>query len=566
MVRWNLAELYEGITDRMGDEAAIIDGNRVFTWAELDRRADTVAADMLAHGLGQGARVGVCTTNRAAYLESYFACFKAGLVPFNINYRYTADELAYLLDNADAEAVVVEGAFAASMAEACRRTPSVGRAYLVNELPAPAPAGAPAGATAGVAAGPGAGGGIGADAGLPGAVAYEDIATGNWPGRTVAPWGRSPGDLIFQYTGGTTGHPKAVMWRHDDLVDLLAGTGSAPGQAVLTSDVDILANLRVPAQRSHPAAPLMHGTGFLSQLTNMMSGGCTILAEGTGFDAAATWDAVQRHRANVIIIVGDVFARALVAELERTGPERDLSSLGMIVSSGAMWSQLSKEALLVHLPGITLLDAFGSSEASGLGKSFSTATDVEDTASFKIGERARVLADDGTWVEPGSGIAGRVAMSAPIAMGYHKDPERTAATFPVIDGVRYSIPGDYALVEADGSLTLLGRGSACINTGGEKVYPEEVEEVLKEHESVADAACLGVPDERFGQAVCALVEGAAGVTVDTDAVVAHVKQRLARYKAPRHVIVVPSLQRLPNGKLDRRILEEIAQRELATRA
>lgn len=535
-----MAELFEGIADRMGGEPAIIDADRVFSWTDLDHRADTVAADLLAHGLQQGARVGVCTTNRAAYLETYVACFKAGLVPFNINYRYTADELAYLLDNADAEAVLVEGAFAQAMAEACGRVPSVRRTYVVAERPE-----------------------LPGDVELPGCAAYEDIASGDWPGRTIPSWGRSPGDLVFQYTGGTTGHPKAVMWRHDDLVDLLAGTGSAPGKAVLTSDVDILGNLEIPAQRSHPAAPLMHGTGFLSQLTNMMSGGCTVLAEGTGFDAAASLRAVERHRVDVVIIVGDVFARAFVAELDEN-PNYDLSSLKMIVSSGAMWSQPSKAALLAHLPGLTLLDAFGSSEASGLGKSFSSKGDVEGTASFKLGDRARVLADDGTWVEPGSGIAGRVAMSAPIAVGYHKDPERTAATFPVIDGVRYSVPGDYALVEADGSLTLLGRGSACINTGGEKVYPEEVEEVLKEHASVADAACLGVPDDRFGQAVCAVVEATPGSSVDADEVVAYVKQRLARYKAPRHVVIVPSLQRLPNGKLDRRALEEIARQELAT--
>jgi acyl-CoA synthetase (AMP-forming)/AMP-acid ligase II len=293
----------------------------------------------------------------------------------------------------------------------------------------------------------------------------------------------------------------------------------------------------------------MHGTGAFSAFAILSLGGSVVTLTGRRFDITELLDTVEREQVNSIAIVGDAFAKPMLDALDANPGRWDLSSLVIVLSSGVMWSEATKQGLLRHHPGMMLVDVFSSSEALGMGQSISGGTNAASTAKFVLGERARVLTDDGRDVQPGSGEIGMVALRGLGPVGYYKDPDKTAKTFRVIDGERYSIPGDFATVEADGTLRVLGRGSVCINTGGEKVYPEEVEEVLKEHPAVRDAVVVGVPDDRFGEVICAWVEPA-GEQLDAEGIIAHAKQRLAGYKAPRHVLGTATIGRSPAGKVD----------------
>jgi fatty-acyl-CoA synthase len=299
----------------------------------------------------------------------------------------------------------------------------------------------------------------------------------------------------------------------------------------------------------------MHGTGALISFGLLSTGGCIVLLEERSFKAEELFDVVEREKVGAVVIVGDVFAKPMVRALDADEGRWDISSIVFIYSSGVMWSESVKEALLRHHPKMMLVDALGSSEAIGMGTSVSAGEDAAGTASFSLGPNAVVIGDGNRLVEPGSGEIGRVGIRGRVPVGYYKDPEKSAATFPEIDGVRYSIPGDHATIDADGTIQLLGRGSVVINTGGEKVFPEEVEEALKTHATVRDAVAVGIPDERFGEAVTAVVELEPGATLDEEAVIAHVKQSLAGYKAPKRVLQVDTIGRAANGKVDYRRLK-----------
>jgi acyl-CoA synthetase (AMP-forming)/AMP-acid ligase II len=305
-----------------------------------------------------------------------------------------------------------------------------------------------------------------------------------------------------------------------------------------------------PAPGQIPACPLMHGTGLFTAIGTLSGGGPIVTLESAGFDPVELFDTIERRRAASVVIVGDAFARPMLKTLEENPGRWDLSSLKLIVSSGVMWSREVKHALLQHHRGMMLVDSFGSSEAVGFGTSVTSAAGETRTAKFSIGESCKVFTEDHREVVPGSGVQGFIARSGPIPLGYHKDPKKSAETFPVIHGVRYSMPGDWCTVEADGTLTLLGRGSVCINTAGEKVHPEEVEEALKTHPDVEDALVLGLPDEKWGQAVTAVVQLRAGRTFDEGTLRAHVRDRLAGYKTPKRVVAVDRMFRAPNGKAD----------------
>ena len=273
-------------------------------------------------------------------------------------------------------------------------------------------------------------------------------------------------------------------------------------------------------------------------------------------------ETIEREHIGALTIVGDAFAKPMVRALDANPGKWDISSLVLIASSGVMWSSQSKADLLRHNPGMLLVDTFSSSEAIGMGSSVSAGESAEKTAHFALGEGCKVFGDDGTPVAPGSGERGRVAVPGRVPIAYYKDPEKSASTFITYEGVRYSMPGDYATVEADGTITLLGRGSVCINTGGEKVFPEEVEEALKTDASVADAVVVGVPDEKFGEAITAVVEPAAGATVDESALIVHVKGQLAHYKAPKRVLSIDTIGRAPNGKVDYKRMKQYAVDQL----
>jgi acyl-CoA synthetase (AMP-forming)/AMP-acid ligase II len=306
----------------------------------------------------------------------------------------------------------------------------------------------------------------------------------------------------------------------------------------------------------------MHGTGqFTSQLA-LCGGGSNVVLVDRHFDVVELLDTIESKKVTAVTIVGDAFAKPILNALEADPGRWDLSSLFLMTSSGVMWSQETKEGLLRHNPTMMLIDAFSSSEAIGLGQSVSSAGGSSGTAKFTLGENSRVITDDGRDVTPGSGEIGRVAVRGYTPIGYYKDAEKTAKTFVRIDGETYSIPGDYAMVEEDGSLTLLGRGSVVINTGGEKVFPEEVEEVCKLHGAVADAVAVGIPDDKFGECVTAVVEARPGQDIDSADLVAHVKERLAHYKAPRNVVVIDTIGRAANGKVDYKRLRAYAADQL----
>ena len=547
MSDWHHADILEAIArhlpeapaqafvDPLGGEPA-----RRYSQAEMHRRANGVAATLIARGAKRQDKVAQYLYNVPEYLESVLACFKASLVPVNTNYRYVEGELLYLWDNADVVAVVFHGCFASRIEGLRAKMPTIHTWLWVDDGSGPCPAWA---------------------------IPYEQAAAAA-PDDSLAfeaPWPRSGDDLWLLYTGGTTGMPKGVMWRLDDL--WLLGNDNRPepfdisgGVEGLVPQFDELLMRRV----SLPACPLMHGTGFLTALGGMLNGGTVITLANRRFDAVATLEAITREKINGMAIVGDAFARPMVRALEAEPDRFDLSSLEAVVSSGAMWSAEVKRAFLEFCPAETILtDSLGSSESIGMGRSDSTAGEASETASFVLGDNACVLDDDGRRVEPGSGVLGRIAVTGHIPLGYYKDPEKTAATFVEVDGVRYSMAGDYATVEADGSLKLYGRGSVCINSGGEKIFPEEVEEVLKTHPSVRDAVCVGVPDERFGQAVTAVVELDGPEHFSEPDVIGWVKRELASYKAPKRVLVRDSVGRAANGKADYNGLREWAVGELA---
>jgi acyl-CoA synthetase (AMP-forming)/AMP-acid ligase II len=535
MTAWNFATLWEIAADTFGDEPAIVQGERTVLWRDFDRRADGVAAALLARGAVHQDKVAQYLYNCPEYLESMFAAFKAGLVPVNTNYRYADDELVYLWDNADAVAVVFHGSFVERIEGIRDRLTKVHTWLWVDDGQGPCPEWA---------------------------VAYETAAATETE-RVMAPWGRGDDDLLLMYTGGTTGMPKGVMWRQDSLVKAVVSSTNPlfRGEADYDAVRALLAQ-QGPGGPLLPAPPLMHGTGQFTTFITLSTGGTVVLLPSRNFDPAEMLDTVQATHTQALIIVGDAFAKPMLKALDSAPDRWDISSLFMVTSSGVMWSEPVKQGLLKHNPNMLLIDVFSSSEALGLGASVSSGQEAANTAKFRLGEDARVIGDDGVDVEPGSGQTGRVAVKGQTPIGYYKDPEKSAATFVVIEGETYSIPGDYAQVEADGTLTLLGRGSVVINTGGEKVYPEEVEEILKEHPTVLDAVTVGIPDDKFGEAITAVVQAQPGATLDSDELIAWVKSRLASFKAPKHVVSIDTIGRAPNGKVDYRRMKGFAADQL----
>ena len=517
---WNFADVWEAVAETVPDAIAQVHGDLRCGWRTFDRRADGIAARLLAAGLARHDKVALYLYNTPEYLETAYAVMKAALVPVNTNYRYRQDELHYLWDNADAVAVVFDDEFTEAVDALRARCPAVKLWLHVGHGRAACP---------------------------PWAASYEQAAA-SAAGRTRAPWGRSGDDPVFIYTGGTTGRPKGVMWRQHDLY--LASNTTADPPTADDGHVRHRVRTRTAPTVGLPAAPLMHGTGFVFAATVLNRGGTVVTLPEQRFDAARLLDAVVAEHVSELCIVGDAFCRPIVDALDAAPGRFDLSALKVVSSSGMMWSKDVKARLLAHAPQVMLIDFLNSSEASGMGRSITSSRSGVSGARFQLGKNAFVIDDDGKTIAPGSGKVGRVAVRGIVPLGYYKDPEKTAATFPVVDGVRCAVPGDYATVEADGTITLLGRGSGSINTGGEKVFPEEVEEIIKTCPAVQDALVVGVPDPRLGQVVAAIVAAPAVAPLGADAVKAHVRERLAGYKVPRHVMVVESVERTVTGKAD----------------
>jgi acyl-CoA synthetase (AMP-forming)/AMP-acid ligase II len=521
-VEKNLADLFEYVADAVPEREAVVCAGRRLTYAELEDRANRLAHHLAGAGLGPGDHVACYLYNGSEYLETMLAAYKLRAAAVNVNWRYVAGELAYVLADSDAKAVVFDTRFGARLAEVAGDLPRL------------------SGPGRRLAVGPG-----DEASGALGAVPYEDALAASSPERDFP--ARSGDDRYVLYTGGTTGPPKGVMWRHEDLV--VAGLGDVDG---VTTPEEMGQRARRGRDRALPACPLMHGAAQWVSMATFLAGGTVVLSPDARLDARALVRLLAEERVTILAIVGDAVGRPLADALQETAgdPGLDTSRVRVVLSSGAFLSPGVKEALLAHLPGALINDTFGSSESGVFARAISGVGQAPPQGRFAGSASAVVLDDDLRPVVPGSGAVGRLARSGPVALGYYNDPEKTAATFPIVDGVRYVVTGDHATVDADGTIRLLGRGSACINTGGEKVYPDEVEAALKSHPAVADAMVVGVPDERFGERVVALVAfrpPASGPPPDLDA---HVRRLVAGYKAPRAVVPVEAVERFPSGKPD----------------
>lgn len=538
MTMWNYGVMWKGIAAADPQRPAQIFGDVVYSWGDFHQRSNALAADMMEAGLSHQAKVAHYLFNCPEYLDTTFACWLGGFVPVNTNYRYGPEEILYLFDNSDAEAVVFHAVFADLCEQVRDRLPKVKRWYMVPD-------------ESGVQ--------------LPSwAVNYNDVVSQSVP-EVVPTKPLSEDDLLFLYTGGTTGMPKGVMWRQEDLLSVLGRGGNAiSGIAAAESVEEIISRVQPGGvgQKALVACPLMHGTGQFSSFITLALGGCVITMPNRNFDPAKLWDTVEKEQANSIVIVGQAFAGPMLESLDENVGRWNLSSVVQMGSSGVMWSQENKNALLEHIPQMFITDSFGSSEAVGMGMSVAAKGAAPKTAQFALGPNCVVFTEEGERVQAGSGERGLVAVGGAIPLGYFKDEVKTAQTFRMFEGRRWTVPGDWAQVNEDGTLHLLGRGSVCINTGGEKVFPEEVEEVLKTHASVRDAVAVGIPDKRFMETICAVVEAEPGHEPNLEELAAHVKTRLAAYKAPRNVVVISTIGRAPNGKVDYKRLKQHAMDEL----
>jgi acyl-CoA synthetase (AMP-forming)/AMP-acid ligase II len=461
---WNVADVLDVVAEEVPQSPAVIQGDREVTWAEIDRQANAVAGCLLEAGLARQSNVAQYLRNSPEYVESLYACLKASLVPVNTNYRYAPDELVYLWDNADVEAVIFHGEFSARIGGLRSRVPRV-RAWLwVDDGSGPRP---------------------------DWALDYGAIARDT--SRHQRPDVRRDGDdLLLLYTGGTTGMPKGVMWRQDDLFVLL-GNAARGGYGPEQDLGHARARVARTGRRLLPAPPLMHGAGCFSCVPVLARGGAVVLLEGHSFDPVEFLDTVERREVFSVSWVGDAFAKPVAATLEANPGRWTLPSLRAITSGGVVFSEATKRRLLAAVPHLLINDVFGASEAITVGSSITTKETVAASGgSFTPRAGMRVIDESGRDVVPGSGVAGLIAFSGRQPLGYYKDPAKTAEVFRTIDGRRYSVPGDWATVAADGSVTLLGRGSASINTGGEKVYPDEVEKVICALDGVMDAAIVGL--------------------------------------------------------------------------
>ncbi|MGZ6975146.1 MAG: acyl-CoA synthetase [Acidimicrobiia bacterium] len=524
-MHYNFADLFEAIVDLYPDRTALVVGDTRRTFAEIEDRSNRLAHHLRGAGVGIGDHVGIYAYNGPEWVEGMMALYKLRAVPVNINYRYVETELRYLCDNADLVAIILQREFAPRVAAIRGELPMLRHLVIADD---------------------------GSGASVEGLefADYEEAIAAETAERDFPE--RSNDDIHMIYTGGTTGMPKGVMWRQEDIFFALCGGIDAYSN----EKVDRPEALRDRAAASAgpgvmlPAAPLMHGAGQVSTIRGLIHGDTTVLAPK--FDAEQIWRLVAREKVNVLGITGDAMARPLADSLEKLHDELDLSSLISIGSSAAIFSQSIKDQLMKLLPNILVVDSIGATETGMNGIKIAEVGEKSHggPATVKPSRDSIVVDDDLSLIEPGSGKVGRVARTGNIPLGYYKDPERTAQTFIEVDGTRYAIPGDFATVEADGQVTLLGRGSIVINTGGEKVFPEEVEGVLKSHPDVFDVLVVGVSDERWGERVTAVVQAREGRTPSVEDLDAHCRTQIAAYKAPKQVFLVDQISRAPSGKPD----------------
>ncbi|WP_067450008.1 acyl-CoA synthetase [Actinomadura macra] len=511
---YNLADLLEIMAAAGPERPALVAGEARRTYRELNERASRVGHHLAGAGVRPGEHVAILAYNRAEWVEAMFGIFKIRAVPVPVNFRYVAAELHHVLSDSDSVALIGERSLLEKVEEVRADLPKLHHVVVLEDH------------------------GTGE---IPGAVEYEKaLATADPSDRFPE---RSGDDRYIMYTGGTTGYPKGVEWRCEDIFFGALGGGNPLGEPV-GSPEELAENARRPGLPVVDCAPIMHGAGQWVAFMGLFHGSKVVLYTGHAFDPDAALRLVAEEEANVLMLVGDVMARPVAEALAVGG--YDTSSLIAIASGGAPLTQGAREALQAHLPNVLFLDNYGASETGACGPSVGGR---EGTARFQVKPGVTVLDDDLTVVAPGE--IGRLARSGHIPLGYYNDPAKTASTFFTdAEGTRWSVPGDFATLEEDGTITLLGRGSLVINTGGEKVYPEEVEVALKDHPGVADVVVVGLPDERFGQRVAAVVAPRPGAEVTLDGLVGHCRDRLAGYKLPRQLQLVAAVQRTAVGKSD----------------
>jgi acyl-CoA synthetase (AMP-forming)/AMP-acid ligase II len=516
----NLADLFEAVVDACGERDALVAAERRLTYAELDERANRLANHLAAQGVGVNDHVGLQLANGTEYVEGMLAAYKIRAVPINVNYRYVETELKYLFDDADLVALIVNDQFAGSAAAA-------GGPKLRHTLV------------------------VGSD----GDGSYEAALAAASPDRP-APNGRNGDDLYCVYTGGTTGMPKGVLWRHEDIFYGAMGGGDPMQMGNWITEVDELpSRIPNPGLTALATPPLMHASAHWTAFSLFFGGGKVVFTPGGRFDAAEILTLVGTEKVNMLVIVGDAMARPLADALAAAPPGTfDTSSLIVIGSGGAILSSTMKEQINQLLPTTMIVDGFGSSETGVQG----TRAGQSEKPMFSVNAETAVLDDEYKPIAPGSEQVGRLARRGHIPLGYYNDPEKTAKTFAEVDGVRWVLPGDMARVDEDGTVVLLGRGSVSINSGGEKIYPEEVEAALKGHPDVFDAVVVGTPDERWGEKVTAVVQPRAGTSITLEGLQEFCRDLIAGYKVPRGLALVDEMVRSPSGKADYRWAKEYA--------
>jgi acyl-CoA synthetase (AMP-forming)/AMP-acid ligase II len=522
-MEFNLADLFEAAVDAYPErEYLVADGERR-TYAEMEARANRLAHHLATQGIGPGDHVGIYSYNSVEWVETAWAVFKLRAIWININYRYVKDELRYLLTNADLKALVHQREFSPLVTALLPELPELRHVIVIEDGSDVEP--------------------------TPGAIGYEQTLAGHSAERDFGP--RSGDDLYILYTGGTTGMPKGVVWRHEDVFYALGG-GTDPVTNQRITDPAVMVAKGAGGGMTHlPVAPLMHGATQWSVMGQSFVGSKIVLM--ARFEPHRVWRLVAEERVNSVMITGDAMGKPLIESLDDPGADYDLSSLLAVVSSAALFSAPVKDQFFVRIPNLVITDAIGSSEGGNNGMTVVTAGNT----AMKSGPTVHLLGETVVFdenlelVEPGSGVIGKIARSGDIPLGYYNDPKKTAEVFIEVGGKRYVMPGDYATVEADGSITLLGRGSIVINSGGEKIFPEEVESAVRSHPDVMDAIVCGAPDERWGQTVAAIVQPRVGHEAPSlESLQEHCRTTIAGYKLPRRLHVVDAVERSPSGKPD----------------
>ena len=531
----DFASVWEMISDIIPENDALISGDEVISRKDYDLQSSKIATALINSGLSANSKAGLYLNNSNEYLIGQNAIFKIGGVPINVNYRYVAEELIYLLDNSDSEAVFYHACYSSRIKEIADSLPNIKAWIEVAD---------------------------GTESHFDDAIKYEELLETSEPMERIY---RDPDTVYMLYTGGTTGMPKGVMYKQGEFLVFLFRTLKAMGYDV-PEDINNLEeqihNFKKDNTfiKSLVGCPLMHGTGmWLGAFLPLLLGGTSITSKNLGFDADQLWTQVEDTKTSNIVIVGDAFAKPMVDALDRAeelGKPYDLSSVKVIISSGVMWSEEVKNGLLKH-HDMQLMDTMGSTEG-GMGSSVSTRDNPPKTAKFSLNPGVIVIADDGEILEPGSKKVGLIGTSGLVPVGYYKDEKKSAETFKEVNGVRYSFPGDYAKLEEDGTITLLGRGSNCINSAGEKIYPEEVEEAIKRNAEVFDCLVVGVEDKKFGQKVVAVVSIEEDKEINEADLVESTRQFIAGYKLPKKVIFVEEVQRAPNGKANYKWAKNVA--------